>query len=147
MDDLIRIQEEDFSLDEELRHLSKSRTGGIAFFLGVVREGKAGRISEIIVEAYREAALKELGRLREEAIERFQLNDATIIHRTGKLRIGENIVLIGASAPHRRDALRACDYLISQLKNRAPIWKKEISPTGETWIVNTPAPYALLEAD
>ncbi len=147
MDELIRIQEEDFSLDKELRHLSKNRTGGIAFFLGVVREGKTNKINEIFVEAYREAALKELTRLREEAIERFRLNDATIIHRVGKLRIGENIVLIGTSAPHRRDALSGCDYLINQLKNRVPIWKKEISSTGETWIVNTPGPSALLEAD
>ncbi len=147
MDDVIRIQEEDFLLDEELKHLSKSQTGGIAFFLGVVREGKTDKISEIFVEAYREAALKELERLHEEAIEKFQLNGATIIHRVGKLRIGENIVLIGTSAPHRRDALRGCDYLINQLKNRVPIWKKEISSTGESWIVNTPAPRALPEAD
>ncbi len=144
---MIRIQKEDFSLDEELKHISKSQTGGIAFFLGVVREGKVDKINEIFVEVYREAAVKELERLREEAIEKFQLNDAIIIHRVGKLQIGENIVLIGTSAPHRRDALRGCDYLINQLKNRVPIWKKEISATGESWIVNTPAPYSLLEAD
>lgn len=144
---MIRIQEEDFSLDQELKHLSKDQTGGIAFFLGVVRPGKTNKISEIFVEAYREAALKELEHLRKEAMNKFKLNEVTIIHRLGKLRVGENIVLIGTSAPHRRDALRACDYLISQMKIRVPIWKKEISSTGESWIANTPAPYALLEAD
>ncbi len=144
---MIRIQEEDFSVDEVLKHLSKSRTGGIAFFLGVVREGETGKIDEIFVEAYREAALKELEGLRGESIESFQLTDAIIIHRTGKLRIGDNIVLIVTSAPHRRDALRACDHLINQLKNRVPIWKKEISSTHESWIVNTPGSYAFAEAN
>ena len=113
----------------------------------MVREGETDKINEIFVEAYREAALRELSRLREEAIERFQLNDATIIHRVGRLRVGENIVLIGTSAPHRRDALHGCDYIINQLKNRAPIWKKEISSKRESWIVNTPGPYAFAEVD
>ena len=144
---LISIQEEDFSLDEALKHLSKSGTGGIAFFLGVVREGKDQRINEIFIETYREAALKELKRLREEAIHKFTLREAIIIHRIGKLRVGENIVLIGTSASHRRDALRACDHIISQLKVRVPLWKKEITPKGETWVTNTPAQYSLLEAD
>ena len=147
MDNVIRIQEEDFSLDVELKHLLKNRTGGIAFFLGVVREGKTDKISEIFVEAYREAAIKEFERIREEAIDKFQLNDATIIHRVGKLQIGENILLVGTSAPHRRDALRGCDFIINQLKNRVPIWKKEVITSGESWIVNKPAPYALLETD
>lgn len=143
---MISIQEEDFSLDEELKNLSKSGTGGIAFFVGVVREGNEQKISEIFVEAYKEAALKEFKRLREEAIKKFNLKESIIIHRVGRLRVGDNIVLIGASAAHRRDALRACDYLINQLKKSVPLWKKEIGPRGASWVVNTSAPYALSEA-
>ncbi len=144
---MISIQEEDFSLDDVLKQLSRKGTGGIAFFLGVVREGREIKIDTIFVEAYREAALRELERLREEALKKYNLSEAIIIHRVGRLRVGENIVLIGTSAPHRKDALRGCDYLINQLKNRVPIWKKEISSTGESWIVNTPRQEALLEAD
>ncbi len=142
---MIRIQEEDFSLDEVLKQLSKKETGGIAFFLGVVRNGRENQIDAIFVEAYREAARKELERLREEALEKYSLSEAIIIHRVGRLRVGEHIVLIGASAPHRRDALRGCDYLINQLKVRIPIWKKEIGPKGESWVANPLAPSALLE--
>lgn len=118
----------------------------MAFFVGVVREGRDQRIDEIFIEAYREAALKELQRLRAEAIEKFKLNEAIIIHRAGRLRVGENIVLIGASASHRRDALRGCDYIINQLKIRVPLWKKEVGPKGESWIMNRSAPSAFLEA-
>ena len=142
---MIRIQQEDFSLDEVLKHLSLKGTGGIAFFLGVVRDGGENQIETILVEAYQEAARKELEKLREEALERYSLSEAIIIHRVGRLRVGENIVLIGTSAPHRRDALRGCDYLINQLKIRIPIWKKEIGPKGESWVTNPPAPSAALE--
>ncbi len=144
---MIKIQTEDISLDESLEHLSKNGAGGVAFFLGVVREGKEQKIDTIYVEVYREAALKELERLREEAIQKFSLTDAIFIHRVGRLRVGENIVLIGASAPHRRDALRACDWMINGLKMRVPLWKKEIGPNVETWVVNTPSPNAIPEAE
>lgn len=142
---MIKIQTEDFSLDEALEHLSKNGAGGVAFFLGVVREGREQKVDTIYVEAYNEAALRELRRMRQEAIQKFSLTDAVVIHRVGKLRVGENIVLIGASAPHRRDALRACDWMINRLKMQVPIWKKEIGPHVETWVVNTPSPNALPE--
>jgi molybdopterin synthase catalytic subunit len=142
---LISIQEEDFSLDEVLKQLSKKGTGGIAFFLGVVRDGGEKKVDTIFVEAYLEAARKELERLRGEALGKYNLSEVVIIHRVGRIRVGENILLIGTSAPHRRDALRGCDYLINQLKVRIPIWKKEIGPTGESWVVNPPTASALLE--
>lgn len=142
---MISIQEEDFSLDNMLKQLSKKGIGGIAFFLGIVRNGGENQIDTILVEAYREAALKELETLRAEALEKYNLIEAIIIHRVGRLQVGENIVLIGTSAPHRRDALRGCDYIINELKTRIPIWKKEIGPKGESWVVNPAAPSALLE--
>ena len=142
---MISIQEEDFSLDDVLKQLSKKGTGGIAFFLGVVRDGGENQIDTILVEAYREAALKELHRLREEALEKYSLSEVIIIHRVGMLRVEENIVLIGTSAPHRRDAIRGCDYLINQLKVRVPIWKKEMGPKGDIWVVNPSTPSALIE--
>jgi molybdopterin synthase catalytic subunit len=83
-------------------------------------------------------ALAELSSLRDEAIARFGLIDARIVHRLGTVRAGENIVLIVAGAEHRVPAFDACRWLIDELKARAPIWKKEITPQGDSWV--TPHP-------
>ena len=82
--------------------------------------------------------LPEMRKLRDEAIARFGLIDARIVHRLGVVRGGDNIVFIAAGAEHRAPALDACRWLIDTLKARVPIWKKEITPEGETWV--TPHP-------
>ena len=83
-------------------------------------------------------ALAELQKLRAEAIERFGLIDARIVHRLGTVHAGDNIVFIATGAEHRAPALDACRWLIDELKERVPIWKKEITPGGEAWV--TPHP-------
>ncbi|MCL2020636.1 MAG: molybdenum cofactor biosynthesis protein MoaE [Betaproteobacteria bacterium] len=137
----VRLQLEDFSLDAEvaaLREHSK-RIGGIATFLGCARDFSEGRdVHEIAFEAHHGMALAELLRLRDEAIARFDLIDARIVHRLGTVRAGDNIVLIVAGAEHRAPAFAACRWLIDELKARTPIWKKEITPQGESWV--TPHP-------
>lgn len=141
MSDAVRLQLEDFSQDEEVRALraSSQRMGGIAAFLGCARDFSEGRdVCEIGFDAYRPMALAELERLRAEAIERFALLDARIVHRLGTVRAGDNIVFIAAGAEHRAPALEACRWMIDELKERVPIWKKEITPTGESWV--TPHP-------
>ncbi len=141
MSDAVRLQLEDFSQDEEVRALraSSQRMGGIAIFLGCARDFSEGRdVCEIGFDAYRPMALAELERLRAEAIERFSLLDARIVHRLGTVRAGDNIVFIAAGAEHRAPALEACRWMIDELKERVPIWKKEITPTGESWV--TPHP-------
>ncbi|MDR1708990.1 MAG: molybdenum cofactor biosynthesis protein MoaE, partial [Candidatus Accumulibacter sp.] len=77
-------------------------------------------------------------KLRAEALARFGLIDARLVHRVGAVAAGENIVLIAAAAEHRAPALEACRWLIDELKERVPIWKKEITPAGESWV--TPHP-------
>jgi molybdopterin synthase catalytic subunit len=141
MSDPVRLQEEAFSQDEEIRALraGSRRIGGIAAFLGCARDFSENRkVSAIEFDAYRPMALAELEKLRAEAIERFGLTDARIVHRLGTVRAGEDIVFIAAGAEHRAPALEACRWLIDELKERAPIWKKEITPDGETWV--TPHP-------
>lgn len=141
MSDSVRLQLEDFSQDEEVRALraSSQRMGGIATFLGCARDFSEGRdVQEIGFDAYRPMALAELQKLRAEAIERFALLDARIVHRLGTVRAGDNIVFIAAGAEHRAPALEACRWMIDELKERVPIWKKEITPTGESWV--TPHP-------
>jgi molybdopterin synthase catalytic subunit len=141
MSDAVRLQPEDFSLDAEVAALlaRSKRIGGIATFLGCARDFSGEEeVSEIAFEAYHDMALNELVNLREEAIARFGLIDARIIHRLGTVRAGENIVLIVAGAEHRAPAFDACRWLIDELKTRAPIWKKEITSQGESWV--TPHP-------
>ena len=137
----VRIQLEDFSQDEEIRALKASslRMGGIATFLGCARDFSEGReVSEISFDAYDRMALPEMRKLRDEAIARFGLIDARIVHRLGVVRSGDNIVFIATGAEHRAPALDACRWLIDELKERVPIWKKEITPSGDSWV--TPHP-------
>lgn len=137
MKEAVRIQEEDFSQDEEIAALKASslRMGGIATFLGCARDFSEGReVSEISFEAYGSMALSEMKQLRADAIEKFKLLDARIVHRICTVRAGDNIVFIAAGAEHRAPALEACRWMIDELKERVPIWKKETTPDGDAWV-------------
>ncbi len=118
---------------------ARRRMGGIATFIGCARDFSEGReVTQISFDAYGSMALAEMNKLRDEAIERFALLDARIVHRVGKVGAGEQIVFIAAGAEHRAPALKACHWLIDELKQRVPIWKKEITPQGDAWV--TPHP-------
>ncbi len=139
--DAVRIQQDDFSQDAEVLALKSTsmRMGGIATFIGCARDFSEGReVSEISFEAYDRMALSELHKLRAEAIAKFALLDARIIHRITTVRAGDNIVFIATGAEHRAPALHACEWIIDELKSRVPIWKKEITLEGESWV--TPHP-------
>lgn len=141
MKEAVRIQIEDFSQDEEINALraSSKRMGGIGTFLGCARDFSEGReVSEISFDAYGPMALSEMNALRSEAIEKFGLLDARIVHRIGTVQGGDNIVFIAAGAEHRAPALEACRWLIDELKKRVPIWKKEVTPQGDSWVVPHP---------
>jgi len=141
MNEPVRIQQEDFSQDAEIAALkaSSQRIGGIATFLGCARDFSEGRnVSEISFEAYGSMALAEMNRLRDEAMTRFGLLDARIVHRIGTIEAGGQIVFIAAGAEHRGPAFDACRWMIDELKQRVPIWKKEVSPQGDSWV--TPHP-------
>jgi molybdopterin synthase catalytic subunit len=137
----VRIQLEDFSSDAELAALraSSPRMGGIATFIGCARDFSEGReVSEISFDAYTSMAVAEMQTLRCEAIEKFSLLDARLVHRIGVITAGAQIVFIATGAEHRAPALQACQWLIDELKQRVPIWKKEITPQGDSWV--TPHP-------
>lgn len=141
MPDAVRLQQEDFSVDQELAALraSSMRMGGIATFIGCARDFSEGRqVTEISFDAYGSMALAEMNKLRDEAIAKFGLLDARIVHRVGVVGAGEQIVFIAAGAEHRAPALQACHWLIDELKQRVPIWKKETTPQGDAWV--TPHP-------
>jgi molybdopterin synthase catalytic subunit len=141
MKDAVRIQQEDFSQDEEIVALraSSKRMGGIATFIGCARDFSEGReVTQISFDAYGSMAVAEMKRLRDDAIAKFGLLDARIVHRIGVVAAGDQIVFIATGAEHRAPALQACQWLIDELKQRVPIWKKEITPQGDAWV--TPHP-------
>lgn len=88
----------------------------------------------LVYEAYEPMAIKEMQKLIELAKRDFEISNVGIVHRIGKLEIGETSVVISVAAPHRRAAFAACEWLIKQLKRTVPIWKKEVYADGEVWV-------------
>lgn len=102
---------------------------------GYAREWTRGRRTRYLVyEAYEAMALTEMRRLGENAHRRFEISHIGIVHRTGRLEIGETSVVITVSAPHRKAAFEACEWAIRELKRTVPIWKKEVFEDGEVWV-------------
>jgi molybdopterin synthase catalytic subunit len=95
---------------------------------------KGRRTLYLVYEAYAPMALSEMRRLGEQAHEKFEIAHLGIVHRTGRLEIGETSVVIAVSAPHRRAAFEACEWAIRELKRTVPIWKKEVFEDGEVWV-------------
>ena len=108
---------------------------------GYAREWTRGRRTLYLVyEAYAPMALREMKRLGEQVHEKFEIAHIGIVHRTGRLEIGETSVAIAVSAPHRRAAFEACEWAIRELKHTVPIWKKEFFEDGEVWVEGEGAP-------
>ncbi len=109
--------------------------GAQALFLGRVRDRNAGRVVRWLeYEAYGPMAEREIGRLEQVAMERFEIDAARIVHRTGRLEIGDVSVAVVTAAAHRAAAFDACRWLIDTLKQTVPIWKKEHFEGGHCWI-------------
>eukprot|EP00049_Salpingoeca_infusionum_P028054 m.35919 g.35919 ORF g.35919 m.35919 type:complete len:192 (+) comp9942_c0_seq1:146-721(+) len=128
-------------------------TGATSIFIGSTRDHFKGRqVVTLHYEAYETMALKEMQKLCNQIREQWPVEKVCVIHATGEVPVGEVSVLIAVSSPHRRDAIRACEYCIDELKRKVPIWKKEIYAEGDgTWKANCPgcthdAPQAPTEA-
>jgi MoaD family protein len=137
----VRVQQGPFSLDQEIEALKRSSStiGAIVTFLGTTRDlSKGKKVAKLEFEHYPGMAEKKLAEIRERAIREFGVINVTIIHRTGTLPVGENIVLIAVASAHRDEAFRACRFCIDELKRITPIWKKETTPEGEVWVEEHP---------
>ena len=109
--------------------------GAVVTFCGVVRNHSGDRRTDhLVYEAYPAMAEKKMAQIGDEIRERWELGDMAILHRTGRLEIGEISVLIAVASPHRGDGFEACRYAIDRLKETVPIWKKEVTPDGEYWV-------------
>jgi molybdopterin synthase catalytic subunit len=117
--------------------LADPACGGYAAFEGWVRDHNEGqRVRHLEYEAYESLAVREAERIVAEAVARFGVTRAACAHRVGALAIGELAVWVGVSAPHRDEAFRACRYIIDEIKQRLPIWKKEHYVNGDSGWVN-----------
>lgn len=123
-------------LTHDLMETTSEHVGGIVTFEGRVRKSNQGRqVLRLEYEAYAEMAELEGHKILKEARERFDIEDAYCVHRTGTLELKELAVWIIAYAKHREAAFKACEYIIDQIKTRVPIWKKEYYEDGETeWV-------------
>lgn len=109
--------------------------GGLAVFVGVVRDRSEGReVTAMEYQAYEPMAERELRRIEEELSGRFPTARLVLRHRIGRLAVGEVAVVVVASAPHREEAFAACRAGIEEIKARVPVWKREWGPGGNTWV-------------
>jgi molybdopterin synthase catalytic subunit len=137
--EMIVITREDFSVDEVLARLRTGEMGALVTFTGVVRNSSRGReVDRIEFQVYEEMARRQLVAIREETLTRFGVEEVTVIHRHGSLKVSENIMMIAVGAAHRAEAFEACRYVIDEIKKRVPIWKKEITPEGDFWVEGEP---------
>lgn len=124
------------AVQKELAHDS---TGAQVIFIGTVRElSKGKRVIALDFEAYEPMAIKELEKIAAEMQGKWPLHAVVLHHALGKRLVGEVPVIAGVSAPHRKEAFEACEYLMNRLKQTVPIWKKEIFEDGEEWVSATP---------
>jgi len=132
---MISVQREDIDVDAVLESVKTAGSGCVVGFLGTVRDTSEGRsVERMSVEVYEEMAVKQLSIIRDEALERFGVHGVAVVHRYGELEVGDSIVYIAVSAGHRDEAFTACRYVIDELKERVPLWKKEYTADGEVWV-------------
>jgi molybdopterin synthase catalytic subunit len=138
---LIEIVNECIDADAIVSGMKGGADGAVCVFDGIVRDNTRGRRTQYLdYEAYETMALEQMGRLGAEALERFSVRDVALVHRLGRLVVGETSVLIVVAAAHRGAAFDACRWLIDTLKKTVPIWKKETFVDGAVWADGEPFP-------
>ena len=134
--DFFELTTERIDVGQVARRVVLPECGATVTLDGYAREWTAGkRTLYLVYEAYDAMAVTEMERLGAEAHKRFEIAHIGIVHRTGRLEIGETSVVIAAGAPHRQAAFQACEWAIKELKRTVPIWKKEIFENGSEWVM------------
>jgi molybdopterin synthase catalytic subunit len=140
-----RLQREPISLAALLEQIKEGEDGAVCLFDGIVRNHSRNRRTLYLeYDAYSAMALAEMERLALEALTRFQVRDVRIVHRVGRLEIGESSVVIVVASAHRAAAFDACRWIIDSVKKTVPVWKKEFFDDGATWADGEPFPPAAL---
>ncbi len=135
----IQIKSTPLQPDDCINFAASPEAGGSTVFIGTVRNATKGKkVVRLEFEAYEPMAIKELKKIAETVVDRWQVINISIHHRAGILDIGEIAVIIAVTTPHRKAAFEACEYTIDTLKQTVPIWKKEIFEDGEVWVAAHP---------
>ena len=130
-----QITQEPIHLDELTAFVADPGAGAMATFVGTTRDSNDGRrVVRLEYECYPGMAEKEMEKIGQEVLERWPVKKVAMLHRLGRVDIGEASVAIAVSSGHRHAAFEACHYAINQLKETVPIWKKELYEGGEVWI-------------
>lgn len=133
----IRVSVGDAEIDTVslLREVARADSGATVLFLGTVRDHSPGKdgVTHLEYEVYAEHVEARIGEIVEEASKKWPILSAAVEHRSGTVRVGETSVAVAISSAHRSDAFEAARYTIDELKERAPIWKKEFWPGGSEW--------------
>jgi molybdopterin synthase catalytic subunit len=137
-EDWITILGEGMNVGEAVEHVTDSRAGGIALFLGTTRDERSPdgrRLVALDYEAYQQMALEQMRELARRAREKWPIIKLALLHRVGRVPLGQPSVVIAVATPHRADAFDACRFLIDELKRDVAIWKKELWEDGSgTWV-------------
>ncbi|HYM14096.1 MAG TPA: molybdenum cofactor biosynthesis protein MoaE [Dehalococcoidia bacterium] len=113
----------------------RDESGAVALFYGVVRNENKGRaVRYLEYDAYPEMAVKKMREVADEVRARFPVTGVGVLHRVGRLEIGETSLLVAVSSGHRKEAFEACHYAVNRIKEIVPIWKKEVWDDGEEWV-------------
>ena len=137
---MIKIQKENFNLEEEIQALKHTlnEIGAVSTFIGYVRNNNNDKkVTSIYLDVYPAMAQKSLKEIVNKAKKKWNLLEVLIIHRYGELKIGEKIVLVATFSQHRHDSMEACNFIMDFLKKEAPFWKKENYDNGYSWLENT----------
>lgn len=136
MDISIDLTTRPISIDRVIRRVLAEEAGGTAVFIGTVRKTSPGmrHVRSMVLETAMDLAEKDLMRIGKAAKAKFAVSKLAIHHRIGAIGLGEVIVVIAASAPHREDAFAASKYIIDELKKSTPIWKKELGGRKARWV-------------
>ena len=136
---LIRVAAESVDPQEALAFVADAAAGGTCLFLGTVRDhSDAGDVTGLDYESWDELAERRLREIAGEMTSKWDVGKVALLHRTGRLEIGEVSVAVACSAPHRADAFEACRHGIERIKQDVPIWKKESLTTGDAqWVMGS----------
>lgn len=137
---MIKIQKKDFNIEQEIKLLKDkySNVGAVISFIGFVRDlNNKKNVKYIELEVYEKMAIKELSKIKDNAVKKFDLVDCLIVHRYGRLDVNDSIVLVVCFSEHRNNSFEACKFIMDYLKRDVPFWKKEIYFKGSDWLENT----------
>ena len=141
---LVEIVENTIDAEAIVSRMKDGGDGAVCVFDGIVRDNTRGRPTLYLdYEAYREMALEQMRRLAGQSVEKFGVRDVAVVHRLGRLAVGETSVLIVVASAHRAAAFDACRWLIDTLKKTVPIWKRETFADGAVWADGEPFPEEL----